>query len=86
MCCVEIAMTVCGIVVLCTGKFPWFSGTMVTGSRAYLIGGLLTATFPLALVIGFSIGVVIGLSNAGQPINQDDIFCSVSTQMAQSGG
>lgn len=68
-CIVEIGLTILGIVILATGRVKWLGGKEVYKGVAYLIGAILTATFPLAL----GLGVVIGISLAQEGRNVDQI-------------
>jgi hypothetical protein len=57
LCIIEIACLVFGIVILATGRVSLSAKKEVRGGPAYLIGLLLLAVFPLALGIGFIVGV-----------------------------
>lgn len=67
MCLIEIACLVFGIIVLVRGRVPLSANKEVRGAPAYLVGLLLAAVFPLALLIG----LVVGFQRAqnGQPVN-----------------
>lgn len=69
LCIVEIAMMVFGIVTLTKGSISFSRQRVVTGVPAYLIGALLTSTFPLVL----GAGIVFGLIRAAQGQNAGDI-------------
>ncbi len=70
MCCfVEIAMLVVGIVTLVRGEFFLTKQLAVRGAPAYVVGAILTAVFPLALITGFSLGFVLGAT--GQLTDRD---------------
>jgi hypothetical protein len=56
LCIVEIAMTIFGIVTLTKGRISFSKRKVVTGGPAYLIGAMLTATFPVTLAIGMVYG------------------------------
>ncbi len=62
MCIVEIACLVFGIIILAKGKVSLSAKKEVRGGPAYIIGLLLLAVFPLAVVIG----LVVGLQKAKQ--------------------
>ncbi len=60
MCCVvEIVMSVVGLITLIRGEIQLSSRLMMRGTRAYLIGGMLLSTFPLALACGVLLGVAL---------------------------
>ena len=62
MCIVEIACLVFGIIILAKGKVSLSANKEVRGGPAYIIGLLLLAVFPIALVIG----IVVGIQKAKQ--------------------
>jgi hypothetical protein len=62
----EIGMLVFGIVTLVKGRITLSGAKVVTGAPAYVIGGLLTATLPMALVIGVGLGFFVGMQAAAQ--------------------
>jgi hypothetical protein len=77
MCCfLEIGMTIFGIVTLTKGRFMVSKSKVVTGSSAHIIGALLTATFPLALGIGFVVGFLYAV-NTGQAPGFNPLFVAV---------
>lgn len=67
MCCIaEIAMSVFGLVTLIRGQFSLSRSKVVRGTPAYIIGGLLLSTLPIALGLGMVIGFVLA-ARTGQP-------------------
>ena len=57
MCCIaEIAMVIMGIVTLVKGSFMVSRTRVVRGAPAYVIGAILVAVLPTALVVGFLVG------------------------------
>ena len=61
LCIVEIAMSVWGIVTLVKGRISLSKGKEITGTGAYLIGGLLAATLPVIFAIGIVYGIIRGM-------------------------
>lgn len=73
LCVIEIAMTICGIIILVRGQANLTKNRVVTGAPAYVIGSILTATLPLLLTIGIGMGVALAASKgvekvAGNPL------------------
>jgi hypothetical protein len=64
----EIAMAIFGIITLVKGKFSLTQNRVVKGIPAYVIGIILTATFPVILCVGFFAGIVMTiLAHGRQP-------------------
>ncbi|HUE72699.1 MAG TPA: hypothetical protein VMP01_17570 [Pirellulaceae bacterium] len=64
---VEIIMTIMGIVALVKGEIKVIGKHPVRGIPAYIIGGLMTATLPMAFAVGFIAGFVLAVR--GQAAN-----------------
>ncbi|GIW98022.1 MAG: hypothetical protein KatS3mg111_1355 [Pirellulaceae bacterium] len=78
MCClVEIAMTVWGIVTLVQGRFFLTRDKIVRGTWAYVIGGLLTATLPVVLGLGFFVGLVLTVIRGREPTVEELLPLSI---------
>jgi hypothetical protein len=57
----EIIMLVGGLVALVTGKLKLSNALQLEGTPARIAGAILMAPLPLALAIGFMIGLLIGM-------------------------
>ncbi|GIW56491.1 MAG: hypothetical protein KatS3mg082_2895 [Nitrospiraceae bacterium] len=78
MCCIaEIAMTFWGIVTLVQGRFFLTRNKIVRGAWAYVIGGLLTATLPVVLGLGFVIGFVLTVVRGREPTVEELLPLSI---------
>ncbi len=67
MCCiVEVATLIMGIMALVKGEVTIFSGKVVRGAPAYIIGLILASTLPIALGLGVLVGVM-AVQNGGNP-------------------
>lgn len=64
---VEIIMTIMGIIALVKGELKVIGKHPVRGVPAYIIGGLMTATLPMAFAVGFIVGFVLAVR--GQAAN-----------------
>lgn len=58
---IEIALTLLGIYWLITGKARIDKTRELTGTHGRILGFILLLTLPLVLVLGFGMGVLIGL-------------------------
>jgi len=68
LCILEIAMTVMGVMALIKGEVKLSKNKVVTAPMAYVIGVILTATFPIALAIGLCIGFYYGAQGQELPM------------------
>lgn len=68
LCILEIAMTVMGIMALIKGEVKLSKNKVVRAPMAYIIGVILTATFPIALMIGLGIGFYYGANGQELPM------------------
>ena len=57
-------MTIFGIVTLVKGRISLTRNKVVSGTPAYAIGILLTATLPIVIVFGFCLGLYLGMQAA----------------------
>ncbi len=61
---VEVGMFVFGIMTLVKGRISLSRNKAVTGAPAYVIGALLTATLPVAVLVAFGLGFYLGIEAA----------------------